>query len=141
LLCVCRAGNRRREVSAGHSPLGRPLRQGELEPWRRPKEKDPRLAVATVFSLIRSISVPLGLADPDRPNIAATIWRTVSNAGARRYFFESSFSPTIFWVDLDKLNLAPGATPAKLELEDRPIIAGEASGKFTPAEPFKFLSH
>jgi penicillin V acylase-like amidase (Ntn superfamily) len=87
------------------------------------------------------LSVPLGLADPDRPNIAATIWRTVSNAGARRYFFESSFSPTIFWVDLDKLNLAPGATPAKLELEDRPIIAGEASGKFTPAEPFKFLSH
>jgi penicillin V acylase-like amidase (Ntn superfamily) len=106
-----------------------------------PKEKDPRLAVATVFSLIRSISVPLGLADPDRPNIAATIWRTVSNAGARRYFFESSFSPTIFWVDLDKLNPAQGATPAKLELEDRPIIAGEASGKFPPAEPFKFLSH
>jgi penicillin V acylase-like amidase (Ntn superfamily) len=106
-----------------------------------PKEKDPRLAVATVFSLIRSISVPLGLVDPERPNIAATIWRTVSDAGARRYFFESSYSPTIFWVDLDKLNLAPGASPAKLELEDRPIIAGEASAKFTPAERFKFLSH
>ena len=53
-----------------------------------PKEKDPRLAVATAFSLIRSISVPLGLADPDKPNIAATIWRTVSDTGAGRYFFE-----------------------------------------------------
>src|SRR5271167_1771056 len=42
-----------------------------------PKEKDERLAVATAFSLIRSISVPLGIADPSKPNIAATIWRTV----------------------------------------------------------------
>jgi penicillin V acylase-like amidase (Ntn superfamily) len=52
-----------------------------------PKEKDPRLAVATVFSLIRSISVPLGLADPDRPNIAATIWRTVFRCGRAALFF------------------------------------------------------
>jgi penicillin V acylase-like amidase (Ntn superfamily) len=65
----------------------------------------------------------------------------VSDAGARRYFFESAYSPTIFWVDLDKLNLAPRAAPAKLDLDGRPIIAGEASGKFAPAEPFKFLSH
>jgi penicillin V acylase-like amidase (Ntn superfamily) len=141
LLCVCRAGNRRREVSAGHSPLGRPLRQGELEPWRRPKEKDPRLAVATVFSLIRSSrcrwASPIRTGRTSRRRSGERF----SDAGARRYFFESSFSPTIFWVDLDKLNLAPGATPAKLELEDRPIIAGEASAKFTPAEPFKFLSH
>ncbi len=53
-----------------------------------PKEKDPRLAVATAFSLIRAISVPLGLADPNKPNIAATIWRTVSDTGAKRYYFE-----------------------------------------------------
>ena len=58
-----------------------------------PKEKDPRLAVATAFSLIRSISVPLGLADPEKPNIAATIWRTVSDTGAKRYFFEFVLQP------------------------------------------------
>ena len=58
-----------------------------------PKEKDPRLAVATAFSLIRSISVPLGLADPNKPNIAATIWRTVSDTGAGRYFFEILLQP------------------------------------------------
>ncbi len=58
-----------------------------------PKEKDPRLAVATAFSLIRSISVPLGLADPVKPNIAATIWRTVSDTGAGRYFFEVFLQP------------------------------------------------
>jgi penicillin V acylase-like amidase (Ntn superfamily) len=106
-----------------------------------PKEKDPRLATATAFSLVRSISVPLGLADPNKPNIAATVWRTVSDTAAKRYYFDSSYSPTVFWVDLANLNLAPGAKPAKLDLRAQPILAGDVSGKFAPAEPFKFLSH
>ncbi len=106
-----------------------------------PKEKDPRLAVATAFSLIRAISVPLGLADPNRPNIAATIWRSVSDVGARRYYFESAYSPTIFWVDLAKLKLAPGSAPARLDLSSRPILSGEVSDKFVATEPFKFLAH
>jgi len=106
-----------------------------------PKQSDPTLAVATAFSLIRTISVPLGLADPDKPNIAATIWRSVSATGARRYFFESAYSPSIFWVDIDKLSLADGAKPAKLDLADRPILAGEASANFVEAEPFSFLGH
>ena len=58
-----------------------------------PNEKDPRLAVATAFSLIRAISVPLGLADPNKPNIAATIWRSVSDLGAGRYYFEIRLQP------------------------------------------------
>jgi len=105
-----------------------------------PKQKEEALAVATAFSLIRAVSVPLGLADPDKPNIASTIWRSVSDAGAKRYYFESSYSPTIFWVDIDKLKLAAGSQPAKLDLKGRPILAGEVSDKFAPAEPFKFLA-
>jgi choloylglycine hydrolase len=106
-----------------------------------PREKDERLATATVFSLIRAISVPLGIADPDKPNIAMTIWRTVADAGAKRYYFESAFSPSIFWVDLGKLKLEQGSRPSRLDLGGRPILSGEASDKFAPAEPFKFLAH
>jgi choloylglycine hydrolase len=105
------------------------------------KVKDPRLATATVFSVIRNISVPLGISDPERPNIASTLWRTVADINARRYYFESAFSPTIFWVDLDKLNLGAGSKPTKLDLSGNPILAGEVSGKFVSTEPFKFLSH
>lgn len=104
------------------------------------KESDPTLATATTFSLIRAISVPLGIADPERPNIASTIWRTVGDTHARRYYFESVFTPAIFWVNIDRLNLAPGAKPARLDLSGRPILSGEVSNKFAPAEPFKFLS-
>jgi penicillin V acylase-like amidase (Ntn superfamily) len=107
--------------------------------YAAPKEKDPRLATATVFSLIRAVSVPLGISDPKEPNIASTIWRTVSDSRAKRYYFESSYSPSIFWVDLDKLKLDAGAKPMKLDLKGHPILADEVSDKFAPAEPFKFI--
>jgi hypothetical protein len=65
----------------------------------------------------------------------------VSDTGAGRYFFESPYNPSIFWVDLKKLKLAEGSTPARLDLSARPILSGEVSDKFVPAEPFKFLSY
>lgn len=105
-----------------------------------PKEKDNRLAIAEAFSLIRSISVPLGLAEAGKPNIAGTIWRSVSDISAKRYYFESSYNPSIFWVDLDKLKLSAGSKPCRLDLTSRPIYAGEVSDKFVGSEPFKFLS-
>ena len=89
-----------------------------------PKEKDPSLAVATAFSLIRTISTPLGLADPTKPNIAATIWRSVSDIGAKRYYFKSAYSPSIFWVDIAKLNLAPnGKRTGSISRADRSLPA------------------
>jgi len=105
-----------------------------------PKEKDNRLAIATSFSLIRSISVPLGLAEAGKPNIAGTIWRSVSDISSKRYYFESSYNPSIFWVDLDKLKLSAGSKPSRLDLTSHPLYAGEVSDKFVATEPFKFLS-
>jgi choloylglycine hydrolase len=106
-----------------------------------PKEADPALATATALSLIRSISTPLGLSVPDKPNIAATLWRTVSDPSAGRYYYESAYSPSIFWVDLAKLDLAEGAKPSRLDLTGKPILSGEVSASFAAAEPFRFLSH
>jgi choloylglycine hydrolase len=106
-----------------------------------PKVSEPKLAIATVFSVIRNISVPLGIADPEKPNIAATLWRTVADTKARRYYYESAFSPVVFWVDIEKLRLTPGSKPAKLSLSENPVLSGEVSAKFVPAEPFQFLSH
>ncbi|WP_442754976.1 linear amide C-N hydrolase [Methylocystis sp. JAN1] len=104
------------------------------------KEADPRLATATTFSLIRAISVPLGIADPEQPNIASTVWRTVSDTAAKRYYFESAYNPAIFWVDLEKILPAAGGKPVKLDLSGRPMLSGEVSESFVAAEPFKFIS-
>jgi choloylglycine hydrolase len=105
-----------------------------------PKVDDPRLAAATVFSVIRNISVPLGISDPEKPNIAATLWRSVADTKAKRYYFEPTLNPNVFWVDIEKLNLAPGSQPSKLDLSWSPILSGEVSEKFAPTEPFKFLA-
>lgn len=106
-----------------------------------PKTDDPLLAAATVFSVVRNASVPYGIATPDEPNISTTRWRTVVDHKALRYFFESALSPNTFWVELDHLDFSPGAPTLRLPLGEgeKTIYAGDASGRFAPADPFTFL--
>ncbi len=105
-----------------------------------PKFKDRRTAVAAVFSQMRSIGVPLGMSDPDKPNISSTLWRSVIDHDTKRYYFDSVINPSVIWVDLDKVNLTPGAKPMKLKLAVPGNLGGEVSSKFEPATPFKFLA-
>lgn len=105
-----------------------------------PKYEDPIMAVASVFSQMRSIGVPLGMEDPEHPNISATLWRTVHDHSARRVYFESALRPSIFWVDLDKVNLNEGAKAMKLETLSDDVLAGEVSSAFKPAQPFKYIN-
>ena len=98
------------------------------------KQKDRRLALATVFSLIRGVSAPISSA-----NGVETLWRTVSDHNARTYYFDSAVSPNVFWVDLNKVDLKPGAKAMTLKVsKDRPL-AGDVSSQFVKAEPFEFL--
>ena len=73
-------------------------------------------------------------------NTCRTRWRTAADLSANRYFFESVHNPSIFWVDLGKLDLKLGAPSLKLDLQGKPILAGEVSKEFKAAEPFKFLA-
>ena len=97
----------------------------------------PDAAMAEVMSLMRAISVPLGMGDPQEPNIASTRWRTGADLSAKRYFYDSVHSPSVFWVDIEKLDLKPGGQAMKLDLKANPILSGEVSKLFKPAEPFK----
>ncbi len=107
-----------------------------------PKFQDQNLAVASVFSVIRNVSVPYGLSTPDQPNISSTRWRTVSDQARKVYFFESSLTPNAFWVDLNTVDFsADGGKTMKLDLgpNQSQTFAGNAAGSFVPAEPFVFL--
>ena len=44
-----------------------------------PQTDNFRQAVAGVFSVMRNVSVPLGISIPEQPNIASTRWRTVAD--------------------------------------------------------------
>jgi choloylglycine hydrolase len=96
-------------------------------------------AVASVLSVMRSVSVPLGVTTPGQPNIASTLWRTVADHKNKVYFFDSSTSPNTFWVPLTDLDFSPGAPVKKLKLAGGKIHSGNAAADFVPAEPFTFM--
>ncbi len=104
-----------------------------------PKTSDMPQAVASVFGVIRGVSVPLGITTPGQPNIASTYWRTVSDHKNKVYYFDSATSPTVFWVPLEELDLKEGAPVKKLPLIGGKTYSGSAASKFEPAEPFTFL--
>ena len=100
---------------------------------------DPREAVADVFSVMRNVGVPRGITTPDKPNISSTIWRTVADQKQRVYYYESTFSPSVVWVKFTDLDFGPQSGVRKLQLDGQPDRAGDQTGEFRPAEPFRFL--
>ncbi len=104
-----------------------------------PKTANRAEAIASVFSVIRNVSVPLGIKTPGQPNISSTLWRTVSDHKNKRYYFDSARSPNVFWVDLADLDLAAGKPALRLTLTGGTFYSGNAASQFKPAEPFKFL--
>ncbi|MGQ3012931.1 MAG: linear amide C-N hydrolase [Flavobacteriales bacterium] len=104
-----------------------------------PKTDDTRVAVASVFSVIRNCSVPFGISSPQEPNISSTRWRSVSDQKNRTYYFETVLTPNVFWVDLKKLDFKAGAAVRKLDLANNQTYSGETSVLFKDTPAFKFL--
>ena len=104
-----------------------------------PQTSNQKEAVAGVFSVMRNVSVPLGISTPDEPNIASTRWRTVSDQKNKVYFFESTMTPNIFWINFTDLDFSPTGSVKKLNLANGEIYAGNAASKFVNSKPFKFL--
>lgn len=108
-----------------------------------PKPEDPNLATAAVFSVIRNVSVPLGITTPDEPNISSTRWRSVSDQTNKRYFFESTFTPNTFWIEMSNIDFSKETGKVlKLDLGENQsnIYSGEVSKDFIPSAPFEFLA-
>jgi len=96
-------------------------------------------SIASVLSVMRSVSVPLGISTPGQPNIASTLWRTISDSRDLIYAFDSATSPTAFWVPLKELDLKPGAPVRKLTVSGGKTYSGDAAGDFVTTPSFTFL--
>lgn len=107
-----------------------------------PKDQEPNLSLASVFSVIRNVSVPYGLSTPGEPNISSTRWRTVFDHQRKLYFFESALTPNTFWVDLKALDFSEKTGKVlKLDLgsDQSHTYSGDATRDFKPSAPFQFL--
>ncbi|GAB6058875.1 linear amide C-N hydrolase [Desulfonatronum parangueonense] len=103
-----------------------------------PRTSDPRVAVASVFSVIRNASVPFGISSEDEPNISSTRWRSVSDQKHLVYYFETILTPNTFWVDLKRVDFDENEPVRRLRLEDNEIYMGDAVNSFEIAAPFEF---
>ena len=104
-----------------------------------PQTDNQREAVAGVFSVIRNVSVPLGISTPAQPNISSTRWRTVADQKNKVYFFESTMTPNVFWINMKDLDFSAGAPIKKLNLANGETYAGNAAKNMVDSPSFKFL--
>lgn len=104
-----------------------------------PKPADYREAVAGVLSVLRNVSQPFGTPDPARPYISTTRWRTVADLSRGLYFYESTLSPYLVWVQMSKLNFNKSAGVKKITLVKNYDLIGDITKKFRPAKGFQFL--
>lgn len=119
----------------------------------RDNVNDARTAIATTFSIIRNAAVPIGIADPEKPNLASTLWSTVSDHKNLVYYYANSRSASVCWIDLKRLDLGEGSGvrkidmleevkhPAGTELIEKWELGGDLTDQFVPTEPFEFLPH
>ncbi len=107
-----------------------------------PKDDNPNRALASVFSVIRNVSVPYGLTTPEEPNISSTRWRTVFDHKRKLYFFEFAVTPNTFWVDLKAIDFSSDkGKVSKLDLghDQDHTYSGNATAQFKETTPFRFL--
>jgi choloylglycine hydrolase len=104
-----------------------------------PKPANRGEGAAYVFSVIRKISVPFGLGDPDRPNVASTIFRTVQDLTGGRYYFESTYAPNVVWIDYSSIDFGPGTGERELQVEKKIFsLNGDVTSQLENAKPFVF---
>lgn len=104
-----------------------------------PQTDNTQVALASVFSVIRNCSVPLGISSETEPNISSTRWRTVSDQKNLVYYFENVLNPNVVWVDLKKLDFSKKAKVLKLPLANNENYSGECSAQFKPSAPMQFI--
>jgi choloylglycine hydrolase len=104
-----------------------------------PKTTDRAEGAAYMFSVIRNVSVPFGSPDPDKPNVASTIFRTVQDLTGGRYYFESTYAPNVVWIDYGKLDFSKGMPEMELQVEKKIFsLNGDVTSQLEKAKPFVF---
>lgn len=107
-----------------------------------PQKASTQESLASMFSVIRNVSVPYGISTPDQPNISSTRWRTVMDHQNQLYFFESAMGQSIFWVDLKELDFSEktgSVRTLKLGKNQSRLLSGQVSEQFVEEKPFRFL--
>lgn len=103
-----------------------------------PQTSDPLISIASVFSVIRNVSVPYGISTEGQPHISSTRWRVVADQKRLVYYFENVLTPNVLWVDMKQIDFSLGQPVRKLSLEVGQVYAGNALEHFVETAAFEF---
>lgn len=97
---------------------------------------DPDLGLTILRTIMFNVSVPYQYTVNGEPNVSSTQWRTFANLRDCRYYFDLVTNRGIFYVDLRKCDLRPGAPIMRLETDKYPDLAGDATRMLQPHKGF-----
>ncbi len=91
-------------------------------------------AVAGAYSIARNVAVPFGAQDSSATGAEdtwSTLWFTLADATHLTYYFQSTQSPNLYWVDLANVDLSEGAPLLAVDAYDA-TLNGEVSARLEP---------
>lgn len=100
------------------------------------KTGDAKLGVSITRSILWNVSVPYTYTVEGEGNVSSTQWRTFANLRDRLYYFDLVTNPGLFYIDLKKCDLRPGAPVLKIDTSKSEDFVGDATHKLFKTKPF-----
>lgn len=97
---------------------------------------DPDLGVSICRSALVPECVPYTYTVEGEPNVSSTQWRSFANIRDLRYYFEPVTNNGLYYIDLTKCDLRPGASVMKLDTSKGMDYVGEANKHMKKSAPF-----
>ena len=94
------------------------------------------LGVAITRSVLFNVSVPYEYTVEGEGNVSSTQWRTFANIRDRLYYFDLATNPGMFYIDLKKCDLRPGAPVLKIDTSKSSGYVGDATRHLFKTKPF-----
>ncbi len=105
-----------------------------------PKYDTEKLALYAVLSQVRAFSTPLGLEDPDHPNISMTVWRSVLDHKTLKYYFENPLMDAVIHMDMKKIDFSEGTGVRKFDTGPDMQVHGDVTDQLEATEAFTYMS-
>lgn len=106
------------------------------------KSENPDHALATTLSIMKTVSVPIGMKAEDL-NLSTTQWTSLLDHNRMRYYFQPSYTQNLFYIDLNKIDFNEKTGKVmKLTLGERQsenVFYGEANEYLKINDPMLFL--
>lgn len=100
------------------------------------RSNDAAVGLPVLRSIMANASVPYLYTVVGEPNLSSTQWRTYANLRDRQYWFDTVTANGIYYVDLKRCDLRPGAPVLKITTADMTDVCGDATGRLVPVAPF-----